>query len=95
MISSFYVFKSFTIFIPFAGISFVKLHSKPQFFLHWKAFVVIDLRLLVNGYQIMVNDWFLDFYVVFVGKIIYDEIYIFFVGFRKRKFYSSVLNITN
>jgi hypothetical protein len=79
----------------FAGISFVKLHSKPQFFLHLKAFVVIDLRLLVNGYQIMVNDWVLDFYAVFAGKITYYEIYIFFVGFRKRKLYSSVLNITN
>jgi hypothetical protein len=79
----------------FAGISFVKLHSKPQFFLHLKAFVVIDLRLLVNGHQIMVNDWFLDFYTVFVRKITYNEIYIFFIGFRKRKFYGSVLNITN
>jgi hypothetical protein len=79
----------------FAGISFVKLHSKPQFFLHCKAFVVIDLRLLVNGYQIMVNDCYLDFYVVFVGKITYNEIYIFFIGLRKRKFYGSVLNIAN
>ena len=77
-----------------ARISLVKLQRDSQIFLQKKAFMVEYSQLIVNDVQIRVNGCFLDFKVIPIGEIRDNQVNICFVGFRKRKFNSSVFNIT-
>jgi hypothetical protein len=49
--------------------SFVKLLRQLQKFLQKKAFMVECSRLIVNDCQIKVNDYFLNFQIISIGKI--------------------------
>jgi hypothetical protein len=52
-------------------------------------------RLRVNDPQIKVDDYFLDFKIIPVGKFRDNKVNIYLVRLRERKFYCTVLNITN
>lgn len=51
-------------------------------------------RLGVNEYQITVDDCFLNFEVISIGKIRNNQLNIEFISFRKRYFYSTIFYIT-
>ena len=51
-------------------------------------------RLIVNDYQIRVDDDLLDLQIIAIGKVRDNKIDIFLVGFREREFCSGVLDIT-
>ena len=52
-------------------------------------------HLIVNDNQIRVNDCFLNFQIIPIGKIRNNQVNIRLIGFRKRKFNCSVFNITH
>ena len=51
-------------------------------------------RLIVNDHQIKVNDYFLNFKIISIGKIRNNKVNIHLIRFGKRKLYSTVLYIT-
>lgn len=66
MFLNFFVLVSFR--IPYAGISYVKLQRHLQILTKRKGFVVERNQLIVNEYQIRVNDYFLNFQVISFGN---------------------------
>jgi hypothetical protein len=52
-------------------------------------------RLIVNDRQIKVNDYFLNFQIIPIGKIRNNKVDIYLIGFGEGEFYSAVFNITH
>jgi hypothetical protein len=73
----------------------VKLHSISRKSQQKWAFVVEHARLIVNGPQIWVDEYFLDFQIIAIGKIGDNGINVFLIRFRKRYFSSGVFDVTN
>lgn len=70
--------------IPCAGISYVKLQRHLQILTKRKGFVVERNQLIVNEYQIRVNDYFLNFQVISFGNFRNNKVDICLIGFRER-----------